>query len=382
MFNSCGDSGTVNPPEEDMVLLSVSNITLFEGDENKNFTFNVNLNNSSSKEIQVDYRTIADTAEENLDFVPQNSTLIIPANTTQANIEIQILADSIREADEQFFLELFNPVNATINQAQGIGTIRNDDTFVFIPKDGYITPDSYGGYDLVWQDEFAGASINPDNWMHEIGGNGWGNEELQYYTDRSDNSFIQNGNLIIRAQEENFDGRDYTSARMITKDKQEFLFGRVDIRAILPEGQGIWPALWMLGANFSEIGWPACGEIDIMELVGHEPSIVHGTCHWGPQGQTFSFNDGEEISLDSGKFSDEFHVFSIIWEFNKINFYVDDQPYFTLTPALVNGNYPFNADFFFIFNVAVGGEWPGNPDESTSFPQEMIVDYIRVFQEN
>ena len=136
----------------------------------------------------------------------------------------------------------------------------------------------------------------------------------------------------------------------------------------------------MLGTNISSVGWPHCGEIDIMELVGHEPGTVHGTAHWGPQGQTWSYNKGTGTTLSSGKFSDEYHVFSIIWEPNSIKWLVDDNQYFQLTNSDVNGTYPFDAEFFFIFNIAVGGTWPGDPDGTTVFPQRMYVDYVRVFQ--
>ncbi len=137
-------------------------------------------------------------------------------------------------------------------------------------------------YTLVWSDEFLGSTINPNNWTHETGGGGWGNNELQYYTDRADNSYIQNGKLVIEAKEESFGGRDYTSARLITKGKQFFKYGRIEARMKLPYGQGLWPAFWMLGENISSIGWPACGEIDIMEMIGgtNNNHVVHGTLHW------------------------------------------------------------------------------------------------------
>jgi len=264
-----------------------------------------------------------------------------------------------------------NPVNATLATSEGIGTIRNDDTFI-----------EYN--DLVWQDEFNGSgALNSDYWTHEVGtGNGgWGNNELQYYREGTSNAFQSDGNLVIEARQEGYNGSPYTSARVITQNKRTFAHGRVDIRAKLPEGQGIWPALWMLGNNFSTVGWPACGEIDIMELVGHEPGTVHGTAHWGPQGQGFSTYQGAPYSLSGGeKFSEEFHVFSIIREPGAITWYVDDNQYFRLTNADVNVAYPFDMDFFFIFNIAVGGNWPGSPDATTQFPQRMFVDYIRVFQ--
>ncbi len=382
-LTTCGnDDGTDPNTNTELPRLSISSVTNFEGDDATNFNFKVTTSVASDKEIQVNYRTEEVTAAIGTDFVDASGTLTIATGEREGFIEINIVTDTLKEADEEFRVVLSNPVNATLFSAEGIGTIRNDDTFIFIPDDGYITPESYTGYELVWRDEFDGSGApNPDYWTHEIGNSGWGNNELQYYTEGTSNASQNGGRLIIEAREESFQGAPYTSARLITQNKFAFTHGRVDIRARLPEGQGIWPALWMLGSNFSTIGWPACGEIDIMELVGHQPGTVHGTAHWGPQGQSFSFNRGSAYSLESDeRFSEAFHVFSIIWEPGEITWYVDDEPYATLANSDVNGNYPFDLDFFFIFNIAVGGNWPGNPDATTVFPQRMFVDYIRVFQ--
>ncbi len=380
-LTACGDREDEAPPEQQLPKISISSVTQFEGDESTEFNFKVTVSEAATQEIRVDYATEEITAGKEIDFINQSGTLSFPVGEREADIVVQIVTDSLKEGDEEFRVLLSNPVNAQILTNEGIGTIRNDDTYVDVPEDGYITPESYTGYDLVWRDEFDGTSINLDDWTHEIGGNGWGNQESQYYTDRSENSYISDGNLIIEARKENFSGSNYTSARMITQGKQLFQFGRIDIRAILPEGQGIWPALWMLGTNISDIGWPACGEIDIMELVGHEPATTHGTAHWGPAGQSWSHYKGEGYDNPTGeKFSEEYHVFSIEWEPNSITWYVDDNEFFSLNNAQVNGAYPFNAKFFFIFNIAVGGQWPGYPDATTQFPQRMYVDYIRVFQ--
>ena len=236
---------------------------------------------------------------------------------------------------------------------------------------------------LVLSEEFdiEGA---PDAavWDYDIGignadtGPGWGNNELQNYTDDPENAFIENSNLVIRAKKD--DGK-YTSARLTTKDKKEFKFGRIDVRAKLPQGQGIWPAIWMLGENIDDVSWPACGEIDIMELVGHTPKTVHGTAHWGLRGEPSTYKTGS--TSRENNFSESFHVFSIVWEFNEITWYLDETKFHSFSSDQTQGKpYPFNNEFFFIMNVAVGGNWPGNPDDTTVFPQEMIVDYIRVFQ--
>lgn len=266
-----------------------------------------------------------------------------------------------------------------ISSSQSV-TIPEVDVSEDIPTEGYSTPDSYDGMMLVWQDEFESESLNLDDWTFETGTgtNGWGNNELQYYTDQ--NTSLANGYLIIEAREESKGGQSYTSSRLITLDKQEFKYGRVDIRAVLPEGQGIWPALWMLGANINSVDWPACGEIDIMEMVGGgsgRDDTVYGTVHWSNAGEYASY--GDSYALQSGVFSDEFHVFSVEWDSDAIKWYVDDVLFneVDITPAELS---EFQEDFFFIFNVAVGGDWPGSPDSSTTFPQRMIVDYIRMFQ--
>lgn len=254
-----------------------------------------------------------------------------------------------------------------------------------VTEGGYETPTSYSGYTLFWQDEFTGTSLNTADWNYEIGtgSNGWGNNELQYY--RQENTSVANGLLVIEAKQEAFGGRSYTSSRLTTNNKVEFQYGRVDIRAKLPKGQGIWPALWMLGENFGDVGWPACGEIDIMEMVGGgagKDDTVHGTLHWDNGGSyACTCEQNNSYTLSSGLFYDKFHVFSIVWTASAIQWYVDDELFKTvdITPGNLS---EFRNEFFFIFNVAVGGNWPGSPNGSTVFPQRMMVDYVRVFQVN
>ena len=251
------------------------------------------------------------------------------------------------------------------------------------PNAGYTSPDSYDGYAQVWADEFSGATLSSD-WTFELGDGcpdlcGWGNQELEFY--KKENTSLQDGNLVITAKRENAGSRNYTSSRLITKGKRFFTYGRVDIRAKLPKGQGIWPALWMLGENISEVGWPKCGEIDIMELVGgsaeNRDGTIHGTVHWDNAGNNANY--GGKTSLPFGIFNDEYHVFSIIWDAEKIVWLLDNVQYNVIDIRPVELN-EFQKPHFFIFNVAVGGIWPGIPDASTVFPQEMKVDYIRVFQ--
>ena len=371
------DPGT-NTETDDDVLWTINSVSAQE--DAGSFAFIVRTSKPLNFNQTIWFETLEVTATSDSDYINQRSGLTLAAGTSSKELVIEIVADSIREDDEQFEVRIYDPTAGTVSNDIAVGTILNDDQSFGVTGPGYSTPLEYPGYELVWSDEFSGNSVNASNWRFETGATGWGNNELQNYTEN--NATVAGGLLTIEARQES-DGT-YTSARMITADKQEFAFGRIDIRARLPEGQGIWPALWMLGANFWDIGWPACGEIDIMELVGHEPDKVHGTLHWGEQGWSFSASHTSEISLSSGKkFSDEFHVFSIEWAFDSIIWYLNDQPYFQIDRS-VTGNlpYPFNAEFFFIFNIAVGGNWPGNPDATTIFPQTMDVDYVRVFQRN
>jgi beta-glucanase (GH16 family) len=240
---------------------------------------------------------------------------------------------------------------------------------------------------LTWSDEFSGANGSlPDSskWVMETGGNGWGNNELETYTNRTQNAHIQDGNLVITALQETYTGsdgitRNYTSARIKTAGLLEQAYGRFEARIQIPQGQGLWPAFWMLGNNIGTVGWPKCGEIDIMENIGKEPDKVHGSMH-GP-----GYSGGNSLTaaytLASGKFADGFHVFAVEWEPNVVRFYVDGTLYETRTPADVpsGATWVFDHPFFIILNVAVGGDWPGPPDNTTVFPQNMLVDYVRVY---
>ena len=236
-------------------------------------------------------------------------------------------------------------------------------------------------YRLAWSDEFASPEIDQTTWTFETGGSGWGNEELQFYTNRTNNSFIEDGKLIIQALKENYGGRSYTSSRLITRNKKYFKYGKIEARIKLPFGQGLWPAFWMLGQNYPTIGWPACGEIDIMELVGgadNRDNTVYGTLHWDNNGQHASY--GGSYKLPTGIFADDFHLFSIEWTPKSIKYFVDNIQYHVIdiSPA---GLSKFQEDFYFILNLAVGGDWPGSPDASTSFPQRMEIDYVRIYQD-
>lgn len=245
------------------------------------------------------------------------------------------------------------------------------------------TAQSVPGWNLLWADEFSqvdGTKPDSSKWGYDRGGSGWGNNELQSYTDRIQNARIENGHLVIEAREENSDGRNFTSARLLTKGKAAWTYGRIEARIRIPKGRGIWPAFWMLGANIDSVGWPNCGEIDILENIGSLPSTLYGTLH-GPGYSGANGVSGNTV-LAGAALGDDFHIYAIEWEENRIRWFLDGQPFFTLTPAnLPNGSsWVFNQPQFLILNVAVGGNWPGSPDASTSFPQRMTVDYVRVYQ--
>lgn len=226
---------------------------------------------------------------------------------------------------------------------------------------------------LVWSDEFdVDGAPNSANWTYDLGAGGWGNGEQQYYTDDPSNIVIENGNLVITAKAESFMGSNYTSARIRTQDLFEFQNGRVEIRAKLPEGGGTWPALWMLGANFPDVGWPACGEIDIMEHVGNNPNEILGTVHWDNSGSTASFNE----VFSATNVSSEFHIYTLEWRDDELLIAVDNEVYFTFG---YDASMPFNQDFFLVFNIAMGGTLGGSIDSGFT-ESAMEVDYVRVYQ--
>lgn len=243
---------------------------------------------------------------------------------------------------------------------------------------------------LSFKDEFNGAkgsAIDVTKWTLEIGGKGWGNQELQYYTNSNENAYLDGkGNLVIKAIKLNsplnlecwYGPCQYTSARLITKGKFEQKYGKFEARIKIPRGQGMWSAFWLLGNDIDKVGWSTCGEIDIMENIGREPKTVHGTIH----GPGYSGDKGIGGPFDiKKKVADDFHVFSTEWSENKIEFFMDGKRYKTITPKdLPEGKkWVYDHPFFILLNFAIGGPWGGNPDSSSVFPQEMLVDYVRVY---
>lgn len=359
--------------------LSAADMVVEEGTANNTVSFQVSLNDPAPKEVTFDYSTVELTALANEDFIPTSGTATIPKGESATNIDITLVGDEENEGDENFWISYSNGTNVNIPEPFNTITIENDD-FNYDPSDsGYTTPNSYPGFNLVWSDEFSGTSLNTDDWNYETGASGWGNEESQFYRSGNNNAKVENGYLVITAKEESFGGAPFTSARLTTEGNQSFQYGRIDIRARLPYGQGLWPALWMLGDNFSTAGWPTCGELDIMELIGgdgYNDRTVHGTAHWAGNGGAQASHTGSR-SLPSGKFADQFHVFSVIWDQSSIKWYIDDVQYHSLSIGSLTA---FHQPFFFIFNIAVEGDWPGPVGPNTQFPQFMVVDYVRVFQ--
>jgi beta-glucanase (GH16 family) len=365
--------------------ISILNASLIRTTDASIMSFIVKISKPTAKVVTADYSMKDGTAVSPGDYISASGTVSIPANQTQATIDVQIKGDPLnnRKPNLLFTVELSSPKSCTITTASATGTIITEDgTNLSTDNTGYTTPLTYPGYTIAWSDEFSGTALDLNVWNQETGNgsNGWGNNELEYYTNNSKNTFVSNGNLVIEARRETTNNFNYTSGRMTTQNKKFFTFGRIDIRAKLPVGKGIWPALWMLGTNIPTAGWPACGEIDIMELIGTYPARVNGTLHWKATNGSHA-STGADYTLSSGDFSQQFHVFSIIWTNNEIKWYIDDQLFVSASAADVGtADYPFNSDQFFIFNVAVGGNWPGSPDNTTTFPQRIFVDYVRVFQ--
>jgi len=240
-----------------------------------------------------------------------------------------------------------------------------------------------GQWELVWSDEFEGKEIAPAKWKYETGGHGFGNNELQFYTDRADNAFLDKGSLVIRAQAEKFRNRSFTSAKL--QSRQAWTTGRFEFKVKLPKGRGVWPAIWMMPSDMKTYGgWPQCGEIDILEQLGHEPNRVYGTLHFGnphpPAGK------GASVSLKKGSLCDDWHEFALEWLPGEMRWFADGELYQVQNSWFTSGGggaawpAPYDRDFYLQLNVAVGGGWPGAPDATTTWPQELRIDHIRVFK--
>lgn len=227
---------------------------------------------------------------------------------------------------------------------------------------------------LVWSDEFNRPAINTANWKFESGGGGWGNNELQNYTNRPENILINNGQLLLIARKEPYNGSNYTSARIKTQGLKNWTYGKIEARIKLPQSKGIWPAFWMLGESISQVSWPHCGEIDIMEHVNLRPEI-NGTIHWDNNGHA---QYGGDTTCDVLKY----HIYGIEWNTKTIQWFLDGQKFWEANIANgINSTSEFHQPFFLLLNIAIGGSWPGNPDSTSEFPDTMFVDYVRVYQQ-
>lgn len=267
-------------------------------------------------------------------------------------------------------------VSPTVTAAPPLVTAVSP-TVTAAPPQTASVPTSLGRWELVWADEFEGSVLNTENWIVETGASGWGNHELQFYTKRPENLRLENGFLVIEARQEDYRGSRYTSARIKTQGLQTVQYGRVEARIKLPTGKGIWPAFWMLGEDITGAGWPRCGEIDIMENVG-DPHTVYGTIH----GPGYSGGNGIGRPMVLGEVLNEgFHTYAIEWTPDEIQWYVDDKPFHNVRADQVPGEWVYDHPFFVLLNLAVGGDWPGTPAESTVFPQQLAVDYVRVYRD-
>jgi len=235
-------------------------------------------------------------------------------------------------------------------------------------------------WDFVWSDEFDGKELDKEKWKFDTGGHGFGNNELQFYTDRADNAFLEEGSLVVQAKPEKFQNRSYTSAKL--QSKAAWTYGRFEFRAKLPQGKGIWPAIWMMPSDMKKYGgWPQCGEIDILEQLGHEPNRLYGTLHFGNP----HASKGKSVALKQGSLCDDWHEVALEWFPGELRWFVDGELYQVQNDWFTNAAgaawpAPFDRDFYVQINLAVGGNWPGNPDAGTTWPQKLRIDYVRVFK--
>jgi hypothetical protein len=381
-LTACKKENTSGGTPETTPNLTISDVFKLEGNGgNSNMDFVLKLSSPATREVSVRVATKESFAKAGEDYIAVDQKVIFSAGESQKTVSVSIVGDDLKEGVDDFQLALSEPVNCVIISNYATGTIDNDDTKIPVTDLGYTTPTSYAGKSLVWADEFNSSSLNTGDWNYDVGDGcpncGWGNNELEYYT-AGDNLYMSNGKMIIEARKESKGGKNYTSSRLTTMGKKSFKFGRIDMRAKLPKGQGIWPAFWMLGDNFPTAGWPTCGEIDIMEFLGNDLTKVYSTIHF--KSGTGSRNISKSF-INATPIPDEYHVYSLIWETDKMRMLIDDKLIGEfLVSDLGGATYPFNDKFFFLVNLAVGGNWPGSPNASTYFPQWMFVDYIRVFQ--
>lgn len=324
----------------------------------------------------------ASSADDISDVSPNSSSSIIP--NSSASVIPSTNEESSSSSSSVFPGDPSNGIpGSTGNLASSSSSVAATDDS---PSDTPADPTAF------WSEDFQSESLDLNTWSYEIGTGdwGWGNNEQQYYTDRAENIYIKDGYLHIRASletdataiESKFSGKKYTSARIVTKGKFDFTYGTIEARIALPAGKGIWPAFWMLGSNIDDVSWPTCGEVDIIEAINDE-SVVYGTHHWSHEGQHAEYGNSTREYYGTSYPMDitEFHTYKTVWNEKSIAMYVDDFKYQEIGIEDAAGEMgTFHKKFFFILNVAVGGEWPGYKIDDTQFPNEMVVDYIRVYK--
>jgi beta-glucanase (GH16 family) len=369
----------------ELPTLQVTDATVVEGNQGSQIvSIVVTTSTPAATGSSFRFGTENGTATAGEDFVVADGGTIAMSASGSLTLAFKILGDLNREEDETFKVVFSEGMGLIADGVSATITITNDDDQdnpYSIPEEGPDSPTSYDGYTLTWADEFDDASSMTTNYVHELGSlyNGWGNNELQFY--QRENTIIGDGHMIIEARRESTGGLNYTSSRVITKGRRTFTTGRIDVRAAMPEGQGIWPAIWMLGTNIDEVGWPACGEIDIMEMLGHETNTLHGTVHFANASGSHQFT-GNDVNVPDG-LNGRFNVFTVIWTSAYLEWRLNNVTYHRVErSALGSSAAILDQPQYLLFNVAVGGNWPGNPDATTTFPQRMYVDYVRVFQED
>lgn len=358
---ACSDGDTVCDPP----------IELVSEDLSSSFTDIIQSSSSENASWSSSWQALSSTPRND---TPSSSTITQESSSSE-------MADQVRHDDSTAVVSSSSAA-VTSSSSWTLSSSDSRVTEVESSSSSAAVPSSSSESPYFWNDEFE--TIDTSKWTFEIGtgSSGWGNNEKEYYTDRSENAYVQDGILHIRANKEDYKGSKYTSARMITKGKFSFTYGTVEARIALPTGKGIWPAFWMLGENIDKVSWPACGEIDIIESINDE-SIVYGTHHWQYEGQHASYGNNTSDFHGAKKEVDitQFHTYKLTWDKKLIAMYVDDFKYHEMSiEDNAGGTEAFHKPFFLLLNVAVGGNWPGFEIDDSQFPNEMLVDYIRVLK--
>ncbi len=367
-------------------VLTLKPVVVHEGNNEINsIDIEVALDQSSSLPVTIKWGTESLTAIEDQDFIPvYGQETIIPPGQTKIILPISIINDDHLEFIETFNIVLLEAENAEIMSQNASVTIIDDDRYQpEMADDGYITPLQYPDMHLTWHEEFEGTTVETDHWNFDAANGfplncGWGLDELGKYTGDQEHLKVKDGKLMITATRDESTGT-YRTSRINTKEKVSITYGRLDIRSRIPEVAGLAAIFWLIGADMDEVGLPACGEIDILKFAGKAPEKISG-------GLVFE-NDGEEhlgqsYNKSSVSLSNQYHIYSIIWEENRIRWFFDYYPYFEVRRDDFSHFKIFEKPFFLTINLAIGGEYAGAPDSSSSFPTDLEIDYIRLYQRN